>query len=282
MNCRVMFENLADMGTLTASSQVATLPVAKLQDLQRTLVWRSTGCADEYVDLACAGGSSYASALGLVNHNLSGAASLIITAGSSPGASDIYSLTVDAWPAIFGAGEGAPGEHGAGGGLADDEIAEMYTDPTTLIYFGPCEAPYYRVRLQDPENPAGYIQAGRLFLGPYLEMPVQFDWGYRPGVESLSKKTYSDWGARWVDRKRSRRVVELPFRRLPTDVLMWDVKRLQRLGYEGFLLLDGKPGAASVLERQEMLIYGELVDTDSPTMTFENQGDYTLRVQELL
>ena len=282
MNCRILFENLADKGALSASSQVPTLPVAKLQDMQRTLVWRATGCADEYVDIACAEGTSYAAALGLVNHNLGGAASLIISAGSTPGGSDIFSVAMDVWPSLFGAGEGAPGEHGAGGGLADDEISELYTDPTTLIYFGPCSAPYYRVRLQDPTNAAGYVQAGRLFLGPYLEMPVQFDWGYRPGVKSLSKKTYSDSGARWVDRKRFCRTVELPFKRLPTDVLMWDVKRLQLMGYEGFLILDGKPGAPSTLERQEMLIYSELVDTDSPTMIFDNQGDYTLRVQELL
>lgn len=282
MNCRVMFENLADNGVLTASSQVATLPVAKLQDLQRTVIWQATGCAAEYVDIACADGGGYADALALINHNLNAAATLTLMAGSSPGASDIFSLTVDAWPPLFGAGEGSPGEHGAGGALGDDEIAQMYTDPTTLVYFDGDTAPFYRVLLEDPDNSAGFVKAGRLFLGPFLELPIQFDWGYRPGVQSLSKKTYSDGGQRWVDRKRFQRLVELPFTRLPTDILMWDMRRMQRLGYDGFLILDGKPGAPSALERQEMLIYGELVDTDSPTMQFENQGDQNLRVQELL
>lgn len=276
-----MFDNVADKGTLSASSEVSTLPVAKLQDMQRTLVWRSTGCANEYVDIAYPGGA-YADALGVVNHNLSGTATLTIMAGSSPGASDILSQTVEVWPPLFGAGEGSPGEHGAGGALSDDEIAEMYTDPVTVIYFSGSTAPYFRLLLEDPDNAAGYLQAGRLFVGPFLELPIQFNWGYRPGVRPLSKKTYSDGGQRWVDRKRFQRAVELPFARLPTDVVMWDLRRMQRMGYDGFLILDGKPSAPSALERQEMLIYGELEDTDSPTMNFENQSDQNLRVLELL
>lgn len=281
MGCRLLYENLADAGTLSASSQVATLPVTKLQDHQRTMTWQATGCADEYVDLAC-NGDNYAAAIALVNHNLSGTAQLVITAGSSPGASDLGTYELEVWPALFGAGEGAPGEHGAGGALSDDEITLMYTDPVTVAYFGPVAAPFYRARLLDPDNQAGYVRAGRLFLGPYLELPQVFDWGYSPQRVSLSKKTYSDWGNRWVDRRRWRRSVPLDFKRLPTDVVMWDVKRLQMLAYEGAVILDGKPWAASALERQEMLIYGELTDTAATKMDFEDQGEFPLSVQELL
>ena len=210
MNLRAIWDNrVFDAATLAASSAVASLPVTNLQDRLRKRVWRTTGPYAESVTANLgtpAAGESrpFINCVALINHNLTMAGTIRVQASAT---SDFAALlldeTFDAWGDIIGAGEGGFGGYGFGGRLTPAELALVAPDNVRVLYLaGTLEASgYWRVILDDPANPAGYLQVGRLYLSYYDEARYSFAHPWSLGGIDLSSVTYTDGGQPWTDIK---------------------------------------------------------------------------------
>jgi hypothetical protein len=188
-----------DRATLTASSASPSLPVKNLQDQQRTKKWRTTGCAEEHVDIDF-GAVKPANALALIQHNLTYDGQITITAGSSPGASDLFSQTWPAWEPLFGFGEGGSGVHGLGGYLTPAEVETYFPAGTMrLIYFDEVRARYWRITLADAGAPDGWLEAGRLILDYCRQSTRMVSSPMRITPQDPSLVTYSKGGQAWRD-----------------------------------------------------------------------------------
>lgn len=244
---RAIWDNrFFDAATLTPSSEVATLPARNVQDPVRQRVWRTTGRTGEYL-IADFGTPSDpedvrppVSALVLVNHNLTRSATVTVETGLSAGgwfedgwfegrgwmeATPEFSETNPAWPDIIGAGEGgAGGPPGAGGVIFDCHRAWYAPNPIRVIYLGSTlEAKgFWKLSINDPGNPDGFLQVGRIFLTYFDE--YKYDWAYPFGLSGLDDSVinYNPGGTPWTDKRAFQRTLRLGWNeRFSTEDKYW-------------------------------------------------------------
>lgn len=204
-NVRLLNENLIDDATVTASSEVSTLPKENVQDTILKRVWRTTGLSDQWIAFDL-GQVDLIRAAALFHHNLSSEAQYTVIVSDNPDFSEpSLEQTFDAWEPVFGAGEGGAGEHGAGGYLSDADLAayKRYS-----FRFFEVEGRYVKIEFSDPDNGDGYIQVGRVYLGDFFEPINNFDYGW--SIEEVDSSTVdvSLGGVKWSDLQETfRRVV---------------------------------------------------------------------------
>lgn len=121
---------------------------------------------------------------------------------------------VDAWPVVdtFGAGEW--GVFPWGGQLQVAEVAyyalsSFHVLPTAL------SARYIRLDLFDGANPAGFLQLGRLFIGPIWQPSINMNLDWSVGWEDPSEVVRSIGGTITVDERPRYRVLSFVLDHLP-------------------------------------------------------------------
>lgn len=142
--------NYAAIYTVAASEASSVYPVANIYHPRLSKVWRSAGGlsnVDLMVDL---GAPREVNIIGLANHNFSAGASIQVAAGTTAGVSD-FSTTI-----TYRAGS-------------------AYTTLANAQAFR-----YWRVRITDPANADGYLEAGYLLLGITASPPRGI--AYDPGI----------------------------------------------------------------------------------------------------
>lgn len=273
-NVRLIYDNAADRATLAASpALVSTLPVTNLQDPSRSRPARTTSTADQVVTgewsrLEMIGG------MALSRHNLSSAATLRLELFSGAGLTGTLlfdSGTVLAVSA-FGWGEFGWGMTGWGGTVFDS-----WPDRFSNLYFTAVLARSFRLTIKDASNSAGYLQCGRLFLGPYFEPISNMSYGLTCGPEEESQQARTDGGTLRTDPLGS-------FRRWLFD-LDW-VEPAERATLTEILRLKGKradmfincfPGAGGVQERDHA---GAVKLTQLPKPSLDGYELWSLRQLE--
>lgn len=134
---RFCYQNKADSATVSASSQVASLPAANVQHFWKSKPWRATGCTSEWLKLNLGSAQSILAVI-LTGHNLTSGATVHFQAN----ATDVWtSPSVDAtvpWSA------------------------------RDLVYLWNAAQSYqwWRITIADASNPDGFVQAGRVYIGP--------------------------------------------------------------------------------------------------------------------
>jgi len=258
MNVRFLWDNKFDNATISASSETAGLPVSNLQDQLRKKVWRSTGCSSEYVDIDFGEGGDYCNTIAVVQHNLSHNAQIrLVASDTAAGENELLDITWDVYETVFGAGEGGAGEEGAGGYLIDDATRqELLVGSIFCKFFNQTAARYWRIYFLDPDNPDGYIEVGRVWLGIYFAPQYNFQYGWRFEVVDDSNVTESIGGQKWVDIKGRRYSLYLPFKYIQDAEKWWGfVDMLRRYGIRKDILIvllpDGRPS-----ERLFTTLYG--------------------------
>ncbi len=155
-NMRLIIENVHDSAALTATSEA--LPVTYTQRSGRSYVWRSAGVSAPQVIEATIAAPSFIDAVVLYRHNLSPTATVRIElingadvvhdTGEQSAAEVIppplLRLGVDAWGATYNANIPV--------------TLQPYWLQASLITG-------YRITINDPANPDGYIQVGRVISG---------------------------------------------------------------------------------------------------------------------
>lgn len=179
------WQNLLDAATLATDSEIATLPVAHVQQVHLSRKWHTAAGVTSAYMLADLGASQTAGLLGVMGANLTENATLRLR-GSVTDPTATGSLAYDSTTIAAGAVTG----YGA--------AYKSFTDTA---------ARYWRLDLADSAV-ADHLQVGRIFLGPKWvpAYPHMFDWHVVALDESRRTKS---WGRQThVDVRPQARVLE--------------------------------------------------------------------------
>jgi hypothetical protein len=173
-NLVIGYRNRVDDATLSGGSFIAAAPVTNLQDKRITRVARSSDAATTSTRIDIDLGSSLAcQAFALINHNLGASATWTITAGTSSGASDTYSGSARAVVQMSTSPDLLTwGESGFWEGTGDEWVRN--THPVIYVHTSQLSARYWRIQITDTGNADGYVQVGRIYIGPVL-IPAKND-----------------------------------------------------------------------------------------------------------
>lgn len=204
-----------DAAAVTASSEEGFLTANYVQTFRPEQVWRATAATAEYLawdfreDVVV-------EALALVAHNLSASATLRFRLGTSAAnvtaAPGFDSGVVSAWPVT---------------GKTDDLDWQSYfslvlADNATGYRYG-------RVDIADPSNVDGYVQVGRLFVGPAFVPDVNVDTNLSLGLVSPDETGRTAFGHSFGDnRGPAARVMQLPMSAVDEDEMGDELFELQR------------------------------------------------------
>lgn len=176
------FQNRADTGTLTTTSQANGLPVDNLKNEHVAKVWRtqtSTTTASVIVDALS---SLSVQLIGLIGSNLTAAATFRIRMSDSD-------------------------PTGATGELYDQSVSAGEVDPVYRSFIhvmaSAVTGRYTRIDITDAS--LDYIEAGRLFVGPYWQPSIGVQFGIRQGYADPSTLDTSLGGQVFIDRKTKAR-----------------------------------------------------------------------------
>jgi hypothetical protein len=213
-NCILSFPNRANSATLSGGSWSTALPLANLQNRRIKRVARTTDAVDgSFVVDGDFGKERAVRSLALSNINFSVEATfrfrLYIDAGMTELAFDsgvqrvfeeIYTEESEDWDS---------------GNFWDLTISAEDREGlvASLIYVLPVQwtVQYFKLEVFDADNAAGYLQAGRLFLGGAWIPVVNMDSGAGLGYESRDEIDESRGGAEFYDRRNSPRVARIAF-----------------------------------------------------------------------
>ena len=182
---RLMYDNLIDIATVTASSAATDFPVSNLQHEWFLRHWRSTGVASEWVkfDLTTA---QNVTSLVIKYHNFTAGATVHIQGNAA-----------DAW--------GAPSV----------DVALPITSDVIEYYWTAAQSyRWWRITIVDAGNTDGYVRIGRPFLGTYLAPSRNCDNAYEIEPADPSVITDSTGGQASADSRTHYRQWIFDFRGL--------------------------------------------------------------------
>lgn len=201
-NCMLGFPNRTDQSTLSGGAWASTLPLQNLQSREIGEVAQTTDTAlastQFTIDL---GRSMKTQIIALRNHNLSITAEYRVTGSLT---SDFAVMShdsgwADVWPVIYpwGALEWEDDNWWTGKYTAEER--EGYT--TELDHLLPAAklGRYWRIEIRDVGNPAGFIQIGRLFIGPAWQPKMNMIYGASIGWETKTEVQEVKSGAEYFD-----------------------------------------------------------------------------------
>lgn len=196
-NVGLFWNNAADIATITGGSWSASFPAANVGIRSYADVARSTDDATASTKLILDHGAARSvRALAIVAHNLSSAAQIRWSRGTTSGGSDVYAGGwVNAWAFAPTTYDGT--RHAAMRVLSADTSAR-----------------YDLIEIDDTANPDGYVQIGRVFLGTGVVPTINAQYGLHDSLRDLSATDRSDSGALWVTARRTLRTVSFLLPRL--------------------------------------------------------------------
>lgn len=279
----IAYRNHLDTAVISGGSWSSGLPASNLAERQPSKIARTAGVdTDETsvtLDFSRAEPVRFVS---LVRHNLtqSGAWRLRLSDDPTFGSSLYDTGRIAIWPAAVPFGVGLWGEYNWGGRLSAEEAA-TYGIQAIHTLDGPVRARYLRVDLDDPDNPNGYLQAGRLVAGPAWQPTVNFQYGWTIEQVDESEVKRSRGGKVYVNARPRFRRLRFTIDHLEKDEMFGHAYELERIkGKGGDVMVIADPDDTSHAHRHT--IYGALAE--SAPIINNQPGRYSRRfvVEELL
>lgn len=230
-NCMIGFPNRADASTLSGGSWTATLPLNNLKNRIIGKVARSAtdAIADTQFDIDL-GTEKNIRVLSLTNHNCSLAALYRIRGSTvSNFATSVYdSGWLDVWPVVYPPGTLEWEDESWWTGKYTAEQMDGYT--AALIHILPANtlARYWRIEIDDTTNAAGYVQIGRLFIGPAWQPTLNMSYGASVGWETKTEVQEAIGGAEYFQRRTPFRTQTIELDWMTVDEAMANAFELQR------------------------------------------------------
>ena len=229
-----------DAATVTASSEVSTLPATFVQSQEPTKKWRTDGCAAEYIVFTFEAGvvTNYVAVIG---HNLTSAATIRVrladTLGDLTAAPAEDTGAVSAWP--------SSGKH------SDEDWAHELS----LVSIDNAAAYLYaRIDFADAANPDGYIDVGRIALGRAWQPTVNVDLDPAISFVPIDVQEVNSYGQTFTDpRPYAQRQFDLSFSGGDQDEVHDYAMELSRLrGQAGDVIVCLDPAATTRFHRWSM------------------------------
>ena len=167
-NIQFQFYSKAPVATLSGGTWLAAAPLANLQQNLLSLRARSSNLllASTKINIDLGVSNTPVRMIGVARHNLTRDALVRITAGTTPGGTDLYSTGwIPVWPAVY-LPEDLEWEDDNfwTGQLSDDEIVG-YPSHGMHDALGNIRARYWAIEINDTANPDGYVELAHLRLG---------------------------------------------------------------------------------------------------------------------
>lgn len=230
-NCMLGFPNRTDAAMLSGGVWTGTLPLANLQSrvigkVARTL---NTALASTTFDIDLGAGKKV-QVLCLRNHNLSLAATYRITA--SPLAS-FATLTydsgwLDVWPVVYPWGTLEWEDDNWWTGKYTIEETQGYTVELDHLMPAMQVARYWRVEISDTSNTDGYVEIGRLFIGPVWQPKINMSYGASVAWETKTGSGEAIGGSEYFQPRTPYRVAKFALNWMDQDEAFSQAFELQR------------------------------------------------------
>lgn len=221
------FPNRIDDAALSSGSWVSTLPLGNLKSRILGKVARTTAATTAAtkmdIDLTAA---QTIRIIAAVNHTLTITATARIRGSSvSDFATTVYdSGWVNAWPAAYTA-----------------EQRESFTATFVHILSADTSARYWRIEFDDTTNPAGYIEVGRVFIGPSWSPAINISFGAELSWNAQTDVQQSLSGVEYFYRRAPYRIQNVKMDFLTIDEAMagaFEIQRLAGIDAEVFWIYD--------------------------------------------
>ncbi len=230
-NVMLGFPNLIDLTTLYGGGWQATLPLTNLQTTELGAVARSVDCqaSSTTFDVAMDRGRKVL-AFALVNHNLSLDATVRLQGSNVAdfSAVEVDSGEVEVWPVVYPIETVDFEDEEWWSGKYTEAQRAGYTWTFVLILDANAVFDYWRVAINDPDNANGFVEVGRVFLGPAWQPSVNFIYGDQLGWTTDTKSLRARSGADYFDRRTPRRSRAFRIEDLPTDEAFANAFELMR------------------------------------------------------
>lgn len=271
-NAMICAVNRLDEATITVGSEYVSLPKANLKDRRLSKVWRSqvvtapvnspvgyrdTTAGRTWLEIDL-GQTRVLDVFSLLSHNLTQDATIRVRLSSvADFSTTIYdSGMVPAWPSIGGYGSLPWGVFSWGEIIAPAE-ASFYSIMSLQI-ISQVSARYVRLDIVDSSNPDGYVEAGRIWVGPAWKPSQNIQFGWNIGFVDDSTVSYSRSGQAFVDEKSRRRVLEFVLANIPESEMYGNALDFidRRKGVSGDLLVIPQPNRPDLFINE--VIYGRM------------------------
>lgn len=226
------YPNRIDSPTaLSSGSWAATLPLANLQSRVIGKVARSSDAtvASTKFDINL-GAAKNIRMLALVNHNCTLAATVRIRGATDAGFTAVVfdSGFVNVWPVVYSSDTLEWEDNNWWSGQYTDEQRAGYTATYVNVLSANTLAQYWRVEINDTTNAAGYVQIGRVFIGPAYQPTVNMAYGAGLGWETKTVAQEAIGGAEYFQRRTPYRVATIKLDWLPIDEALGNAFEIQR------------------------------------------------------
>lgn len=256
-NILLGFPNRIESALLSGGAWVGSLPLANLQDRAFAVVARS-------IDLSLASTTftmdlrqqRSVRIIALVAHNFSFGGRIHIEASNADDFSDpLADFFVDAWSGVADAEwdldslEWENDNFWTGTYVQED--VEGQTPICPIVLENDIGARYWRVTIDDPSNPAGFVQIGRVFIGAgFLQPRINYSWGGSLGYEDATGVDSSLSGAEYFDVREPIRVMRFSLASLSEEEGAKALDLVRRAGVhkEVFLVADPDDRANAVTQ----------------------------------
>jgi hypothetical protein len=282
-NMIISSTNYSDEATsISADSEVATLPVENLQDRQLVKVYRSDGDTDVEIDVDF-GQGRIIDFVALIRHNISqtGTIRWRLSNVSDFATTQYDSGVIDAWPVVEEFGT-LPWGVFSWGGRINPEVAAQYQISSFTVLDSPVQARYLRINISDNDNADGYIEAGRLIAGPAYRPSTNYGFGVQIQFVDESRIVKSRGGQTFVDEVERFRRIRFELQNLSEAEIFGNVfNNIDRLrGVAKDILVIPQPDDPKTWPTQN--IYGRLVSTEPIINRTLKLYGRTIEVEELI
>lgn len=244
------YSNRVDSATITASSEVASLPASNVAQLWRSKPWRSTGCASEWIKFDF-GAAAAVRALALVGHNFTSGATLKIQAN----ATDVWTA-----PSI-------------------DVTLTYHADNVVYLWSSDQSYRYWRITIVDASNPDGFIEVGRVFLGQTATPERNFTrWAKEPVDPTVITRSYD--GAESFDCREPYDLLTFEFDRVLTAAFDALAAAVGLKTY--FFVIADYDNALRTDGRHDLTRYVRLLEMPASTYSHIARDDVVLKLIEAL
>lgn len=230
-NCMLGFPNRIDAATLSGGVWAATLPRANLQNRILGKVARTADAtlASTKFDMDL-GAAKNIRVVSIHNHNCSLAALWRVRGASDAAFATVLhdSGWVDVWPVVYSPASIDWEDDNWWSCKYTDEQRAGYTSMASQCLTANTLARYWRIEVDDTTNAAGYVQIGRVFIGPAWQPTYNMVYGAPLGWETKTAVQEALGGAEYFQRRTPYRVQQIKLDLMSIDEGLGNAFEIQR------------------------------------------------------
>lgn len=276
-NIRILYDNVIDSATLTASTTTSGFPVTNLQKEQKGFVWRSTTTSATVTAVWTS--TQTLSAVVLPFCNLTSSSTIRIK---------LYTNAADSIPVldtgIIPSGAYTPTDLWGGWSNISTSGVNAYnygggTYARAWFTSTPCKK--VEIILADSTNPAGYIELSRIVCGSYWSPSVDVEFGINLSYLDTSEQSRSESGNLITSNGTIHKTMDFNLGSIVETDRNKALSILRGNGLRKPLFISVFPEDSDTVKEQNYQIYGKLNNLSSITHQFYALYSLPLTIQEI-